>query len=96
MAPGDQTDAVLRIVRFPAKRGDCFGRFQYRLEKDSHRNSPRCIQGVGNLARVIGDNLQSLRSVKVLAAGDEPNFKLLQIQFQRLNLLAHGGYSAKN
>ena len=79
VAPGHQARAVRRTVRFEADRGRFGGRFDDGLEHDADWNRRGGIESAGDLLRVGGDLLERFRSVQILAAGDEPNFKLLQI-----------------
>ena len=52
---------------------------QHRLEDNVHRDRGRVLQRLGNRPRVVGDLRQRLRAIQVLAAGDKPDLKLLQV-----------------
>ena len=48
VTPGDEADALRRVVRCHAERGDGVGRNHHGLEDDFHRNRGRGIKRLGN------------------------------------------------
>ena len=89
VAPGDQADAFFGVIRFLAKRGDGVRRNHHGLENHLDRNGGSGIEGLGDLLRMLSDGLEGLRPVKVLAAGDKPNFALLKIRVHELENSTH-------
>jgi hypothetical protein len=76
VAPGNEADAVGRIVCLLAKRGDVIRRGHHRFEDHLHRDGGSAVERPRDFLRVGGHLLQGLGPIKVLAAGDKPNFKL--------------------
>jgi hypothetical protein len=82
VAPGDEANALRRVVRGLTKLRHRVGRDQHRLENDFYRNRGCRAKSFGNFLRMFGDLLQRFRTIKMLAAGDEPDFKLFKIDVQ--------------
>jgi hypothetical protein len=79
MTPGHQPDASGRLVCLLAKGEYFFGCLDDRLEKHLHRNCACGIQCPGNFPGMGGNLFEGFRPVKLLAAGDKPNFQSFQI-----------------
>jgi hypothetical protein len=62
------------VVGIQAKLADFFRRFEHWLENDFERDAAGCIKGVDDARRVLCDLVECFGTVKVLTAGDEPNF----------------------
>ncbi len=86
MAPGDQSNAGSGLIRLLTNRENFTRRFGDRRKNDFNRDFVRIIQSAGNFLRVDGDLFQRFGPVKVLAAGDKPDFKLFQIKHAVLQI----------
>ena len=84
VTPSDEADAVLGVVRRLAKFRDGIGRNHDGLEHDLHGNRGCGVERLGYFLRMFRDGLQRFRAVKVLAAGDEPDFELLEFDVHKL------------
>jgi len=83
MTPGNQSDAVRVGAGLLAKSRRFRGAFDDRLVDDLHRNDRGGVQGSGDLLGIGGHLFEGVRPVEVLAAGDEPNLKLFQVEHRR-------------
>ena len=72
--PKDQARALRRVVGVHAELPDFVGRFEHGLEDQRERQTPGGVERFHDFLGVFGDLPEDLRAVKVLAAGDEPNF----------------------
>ena len=79
MAPRDQPDALGGVIRRLAQFGDRVRRDEHRLEHHLDRDGRGDIQRLRNFLRMLRHGLEGFRSVQMLAAGDKPDFKLLQV-----------------
>ena len=70
---------------------DRVGRRQHRLEDDLDRHAGRLRQPVGDRLRVGGDLLQHFFAVQVLAAGDEPDFELFEVDHAQIRSVVRIG-----
>ncbi len=83
VAPGDEADASGGVVRGLAKFRHGVRRNHHRLENDFDRNRGRGVERLGDFLRMFGDGLERFRPVKMLAAGDEPDFVLLEVDVHK-------------
>ena len=72
-------DALGCGVGLLAKRRGFLRRLDHRLEYDRRRDGRRAVQRRGDFPGVDRDLLQRIRSVELLAAGDKPDFELLEV-----------------
>jgi hypothetical protein len=84
MTPVDQADAVSGIVGSLAEFGNGVRRDHHRLENNLNRNGGGGVEGPGDFLGMFGDRLEGFWTVKVLAASDEPDFKLFKINSHSL------------
>ena len=81
--PRDETDAIGLSVRVAQRRGDLVGGRDHRLEHELDRQPGPGVEPGDDLPGVGRDLLQRLGAVKVLAAGDEPDFKVGKVDHGR-------------
>ena len=79
VAPGDEADALGRVVGLLAQGGDGVRRGQDGFEHHLDRDGRRGIERPRDFLRVGGHLFQGFRAVEMLAAGDEPDFELFEI-----------------
>ena len=77
--PEDEPDAACGGVGLGEEGGDLVRRLDDGLEDDAAGDAGRLVERGRDRLRVVRDLLQRLRPVQVLAAGDEPDFGLLQV-----------------
>ena len=83
--PEHQARAVGGGVGLAADVEDGLRRGDHRLADDAHRQPPGGVEPGDDLPAVFGDLAEGRFAVKVLAAGDEPNFQLFEIHFRVRN-----------
>jgi len=76
--PGDQTNAVWRGVGFDAQVIDFLRAGQDGFENHLAGNRGGITEGGGDFFGIFGNLLEGFGTIKVLASGDEPDFKLLE------------------
>ena len=74
MHPEHQADAVCSAVGFPAESEDFVCGGEYRLPNHVYRKHRLIIQRCRDPGGVLRDFGERFRAVKMLAAGDEPDF----------------------
>ena len=82
--PGHEADALRRGVGFEHRLPNGIRRGEHRLHDDADRNVGRGVESRGDLAAMFGDRAERLFAIQMLAAGQQPNLELLQVN------LAHG------
>jgi len=75
MAPGNQPDAVRRLVRFLAKFKHFVRARQNGFKFHAHWNRFRRIQRPGYFLGMSRDLPERFRAIQMLAAGNEPQLK---------------------
>ncbi len=73
--PEDEPCAIRIAVCFEAEAANLVGRRQERLERNVQRDAVRGVQGLCDRSGVGGDLLERAGAVKMLAAGDEPDYR---------------------
>ena len=84
--PGDQADAGSGRIGLQAQRAGCLRAVSTGLKTTRTGIARRSVEGRRDRARVLGDRLQRLRAIEVLAAGDEPDFGLPQGSARAISL----------
>ena len=79
VAPRHETDALRGVVRLLTEFGDGVRRNHDRLENNFHRNRAGFVQRGGDFLRMFRDGFEGFGSVKMLAAGDKPDFVLFKV-----------------
>ncbi len=77
--PGDDADAVFLRVRIDGELGDFGGGLEDRLENHLVRQRAGGVERLDDDLRVLIDFFERLGSVEVLGAGDEPDFKGVEL-----------------
>jgi hypothetical protein len=83
MHPGDQANAVFVSVSFQTQRANGFRICQDRLKDDVDRNVLCMGKPLDNLLGMFGDLLKRLRTIEMLASGNEPHIELFQVDYHR-------------
>ena len=83
MTPSDQADAARIYAGLLAQSRRLGGAFDHGLENNFGRNERRGIERCGDLLRIDGHFLKSVRSIQMLAAGHKPDLELFQVDHKR-------------